>query len=101
MTKKEQLVVDQYYKDYNIDLRTMGMIVHHYIDIGERAAANITQEQIDKIYQQELVKQKQAESEGKIYMITPEFTAYLLTACMGLANLAPTIRYKIIKEWVA
>ena len=98
MNKRESLVVNQYYKDYNIDSRTLGMIVQHYIDIGERSAAAITQEQVDRIYKQKKAEEEELEKKGQFPIMSAEFVAYLLTACIGLARMAPSIRYKLIKE---
>ena len=98
MNKKETLIVEQFYKDYHIDPRTMGMIVHHYIDIGERAAASITQDQVDRIYKEKKVEEAELEKNNQFLFMSPEFVAYLLTACSGLAKMDPNVRYKLIKE---
>ena len=98
MNKEEKKVVEEYYRDYNIDPRTISMIVHHYIDVGERTIKGLTQKDIDDIYQRELIKEKECEKKGTILLITPDFTAYLLTACRGLSLLPDPIRYKFIKE---
>ena len=100
MTKKEKAVVEQFYIENNIDLRTMATIVHYYIDIGENRASKITPESIQVQYNNQLQAQKKAEAEGHNLIVTPEFVTYLLTACMKLAELDNTIRYKIIKEWL-
>lgn len=100
MTKKEQKVVDNYYNQYNIDLRTMGMIVHHYIDCGEREISSLTQDFIDEYYKKLTEEEAANSSETTISLITPDFTCYLLTACMGLYQLDRTVRYKLIKEWL-
>ena len=98
MTKEEQKVVDQYCKEYNIDHRTTSMIIHHYIDIGERQASKLSPELIEKYYAQLVKEEKEIEASGKISLITPDFTRYLLKACMGLNKLPMSIRYKFIKE---
>jgi len=100
MTKEEKKIVENYYRQYNIDLRTMGMIVYHYIDCGEREMSKLTIKTIDDATLQQYDEQKAAEAEGKICLITPEFVRYLLTACMGLYKLPDGIRYKLIKEWL-
>lgn len=100
MNKEEKKIVETYYREYEIDLRTMPMIVHHYIDCGERQIAQLTREYIEKYYNALLKEEAEREKEGKISLISPEFNKYLLTACMGLYKLEPTIRYKLIKEWL-
>ena len=97
MNKQEQRVVAEYMDDYHIDPRTIGMIVHHYIDVGERTIKGLTQEDIDEIYQRKLEEEKECEKRGTILIISADFTAYLLTACLGLSKLPDAIRYKIIK----
>ncbi len=99
MTKKQILEAQQNYrKECEIDDRTLPMIVHHYISIGEQVALNLTDEKIEKVYQSELQKQQEAEKKGSIYMITPEFQKYILVACQKLAKLEPDVRYDLIKH---
>lgn len=98
MTKEEKRVFEQYCRDYNIDSRTLGMIGHHYLFLGEQIIATLTPEEIEETVFQEKKKQEKAEKEGKIYMIDPSFTEYLLNAVVGLYKINGTYRYKILKE---
>ena len=98
MTKEEKRVFEQYCRDYNIDSRTLGMIGHHYLFLGEQIIATLTPEEIEETVFQEKKKQEKAEAEGKIYMIDPSFTEYLLNAVAGLYKINGTYRYKILKE---
>lgn len=98
MTKEEKRVFEQYCKDYYIDSRTLGMIGHHYLFLGEQIIATLTPEEIEETVFQEKKKQEKAEKEGKVYMIDPSFTEYLLNAVVGLYKINGTYRYKILKE---
>lgn len=100
MTKQERKVVDQYMRDYNIDYRTIGMIVHHYIDVGERTIKALTPSDIQEVYERKIKEEKEAEAKGRILLITADFTKYLLEACVGLSKLPVRIRYKFIKEYL-
>lgn len=100
MTKQEKTAVDKFYEDYHIDPRTMGMIANHYIAVGESIWAKITPEDIQATVEDEKKKQAEAEAKGHIYMITPEFTEYLLNACLGLSKLDPFIRHAILRTWL-
>lgn len=100
MTKKEILAAQQQYKEKcEIDERTLPMIIHHYLSIGEQAAKNLTDEKIERVYQNESEKQKEAEAKkGTICLLTPEFQKYILFACQQLAKLEPDARYDLIKH---
>lgn len=98
MTKQEKSVFEQYCKDYGIDSRTLGMIGHHYLFLGEQVIASLTPEDIEEAVFQEQKKQEAAEASGKIYMIDPSFTEYLLNAVVGLYKIDSAYRYKILKE---
>ena len=100
MTKQEKKIAEAYYTQYNIDLRTMVLVVHHYIDCGERQISKLTPEWIDKYYKKLVEEDKAMNEKGKVSLISPEFSCYLLKACLGLYQLEPSIRYKIIKEWL-
>lgn len=90
---------EQFYNDYNIDSRTLPMIVHHYISIGEQAAASLSDEKIEKVYQNAVKEQEAIEAKkNSIYLITPEFQKYILKACQGLHKLPSDLRYAIIKK---
>lgn len=100
MTKKEILAAQQQYKEKcEIDERTLPMIVHHYLSIGEQVAENLTDEKIERVYQNELKRQEEAEAKkGTVYLLTPEFQKYILVACQQLAKLEPDARYDLIKK---
>ncbi len=90
----------KFIKENDIDTRTLCMIVHHYISIGEQAAGNLTDERIEKIYQNAIKEEKQLEGTNKISMITPEFQRYILKSCQALNKLPSNLRYEIIKEHI-
>lgn len=97
--KKEFLELKQkYYQECNIDERTLPMVVHHYVSIGEQAAKMLTKSQIDKIYTKSKNEERIAEQNGQIQVITPDFQVYILTACKKLSELPPELRYDIIKK---
>ena len=98
MTKKEERVFQNWVNSYNIDYRTLPLIIHHYIEIGERAVSKITPKVIENYLHKTQKEQEEAEERGSISLITPEFVQYLLSACMGLYQIDAKVRYKIIKE---
>jgi len=99
--KKELLKGCQnFIKENDIDTRTLGMIVHHYISIGEQAAENLTDERIEKIYQNAVEEEKKLKGTNKISLITPEFQQYILKSCQALNKLPSNLRYEIIKEHI-
>lgn len=100
MSKKTRDVVEEFMRENNIDWRTTSMIAHHYIDCGEREISKLTQNWIEDYYQKLSKEEKELESEGKVSLISPEFTCYLLTTCMKLYQLDYSRRYKILKEWL-
>ena len=100
MTKKEKKVMEGYCIEYHIDPRTTGMIVHHYIDCGEREISKLTLVKIDEVCDALKKQEAEAQAKGKIMLITPEFTKYILLACYGLYKIDESVRYKIIKEWL-
>lgn len=85
-------------KENDIDTRTLCMIVHHYISIGEQAAENLTDARIDKIYQSAVEEEKKLKGTNRISLITPEFQQYILKSCQALSKLPSDLRYEIIKE---
>ena len=99
-SKQEQRDFHDFLDNYKIDYRTLPLIVHHYVGIGERQVEVTTQEVIDNTYQAELEREREAEERGTVLIITPEFTKYILEACVGLWRLPEKLRYKIIKEYL-
>lgn len=87
-----------YIKECEIDSRTLPMIVHHYVSIGEQAAASLTDEKIESVYQKCVKEQAETETKGRITIITPEFQKYILVACQKLYRLPNEVKYAIIKE---
>ena len=98
MKKELVLAQENYYKECEIDPRTLPMIVRHYLSIGEQAAAGLTDDKIEKVYQQAVQKQKATESKGSVCLITPEFQKYILKACQQLNTLPDQAKYDIIKK---
>ena len=92
-------IYQKYLKECEIDSRTLPMIVHHYVSIGEQSAAALTTEKINKIYDKCVAEQQQIESQkGHYAVITPEFQKYILVACQKLYLLPNEVKYAIIKE---
>ena len=97
--RKELIEIrEQFYNDCEIDERTLGMIVHHYISLGEQAAANLTDEKIERVYQNAIQEEKEAEAKHQVTMITPDFQKYILKACQQLYKLPGEVKYDIIKR---
>ena len=76
------------------------LVVAHFLNIGEQVAESLTCAEIDKIYREEQAKEKKAESEGKIYLISPDFTRAILRACEWLAHLPLEEKRAIIKAYL-
>ena len=100
MTKKEQRVFDNWVKSCNIDYRTLPLIIHHYLDIGERAASKITPQVVEDYRYKSFKEQEEAEARGSISLMTPDFVQYILTACMELYQIDAKVRYKIISTYL-
>lgn len=100
MTKEDNKIIEEYYDQYNIGPKTIVLVVDYYIDIGERAASQITQEDIDQIYKEKVEKEKKLKTEGKVSLLSPDFIVYLLTACVGLYKMPKSTRYKLIKKYL-
>ena len=98
MTKEELKQQDKYLADNEIDERTLPLIVHHYVSIGEQAAGRLTDEQIEQVYQKAILENAKAEEKGSTSLITPEFQRYILKACQQLHLLPTKVRYNIIKK---
>ena len=98
MTKEELRQQTKYLEENEIDERTLPLIVHHYVSIGEQAAANLTDEQIEKVYQKAAMEAEEADKQGRTSLITPEFQRYILKACQQLYLLPPKVRNNIIKK---
>jgi hypothetical protein len=97
--KKELLLTQQnYIKECEIDERTLPMIVHHYISIGEQTASKLTDERIEQVYNKCVADDQAAQARGAILAITPEFQKYILVACQKLAQLPAEARYNLIKK---
>ena len=95
MTKENKKAQLEFFKENNINVRTIKLIVSHFISIGEQAAENLTDEKIEQIYQQSVEKDKKLKGAS---FITPEFQKYILTGCQKLAQLERNLRLDIIKE---
>ena len=95
MTKENRQAQLKFFKENNIDFRTIPMIVSHFISIGEQAAKSLTDKKIEQIYQQAVEEDKQREGAS---LIAPEFQKYILTCCQKLAQLDRNLRLDIIKE---
>ena len=95
MTKENRQAQLKFFNENDIDFKTIPLIVSHFISIGEQAAKNLTDEKIERVYQQAVERDK--ELKGAAY-ITPEFEKYILTCCKKLAELDRNLRLDIIKE---
>lgn len=95
MTKENRQAQLKFFKENNIDFRTIPMIVSHFISIGEQAAKGLTDEKIEQIYQQAVEEDKKRKGAS---LIAPEFQKYILTCCQKLAQLDRNLRLDIIKE---
>ena len=97
---KQQIVAAKmkFYKDNDIDTRTLPMIVNHFISIGALRAAKITNEEVNRIYEELKAEEKEAEANHKVMIMTPEFQTYLLQSCRSLSQLDSAVRNAIIKE---
>lgn len=100
MTKADQVEYEKWCKDFNVDERTIRLIVNHYVELGERTVSSLTPGIIEANYNKDKREEAEAESKGCIYFITPEFTKYLLEACVGLYKLSRTARCSIIKKYL-
>lgn len=98
MKKEAKKVYEEYCKKYNLNFRTIKMVADHYLYLGEQIIATLTPERIKKEVAKEMKKQREAEAQGKIYMIDPSFTEYLLVAVRGLYEIPYEHRYDILKE---
>lgn len=99
MTKKEIIKAKlEFYKNNNIDTRTLPMIVNHFISIGCQRAEKINDREINKVYERLKAEEKEAKANHKIMIMTPEFQVYLLQACHSLSQLDLSVRNAIIKE---
>ena len=98
MKKEIKKAVDTFYTETGIDSFYLKMVVSHYLSIGEQAAARLTPIRVEEICKAEEEKQKEAESNGKIYLVTPEFTNFLLTACYKLYLLPTEVKNALIVE---
>lgn len=101
MNKEEKAVFYKFVLDNHIDVRTINMIIHHYLSLGEQTIANLTDEDIKEAHDRNLARQQEAEKRGKVYLIDASFVSYLLESCKALYNLPDKYRYKIIKEYLA
>ena len=97
MKKEIQGIINNYYKEQEIDPRTLPMIVAHYLSIGEQAASKLTDEKIQEVYKRAVEEEEQAAAHGSTTMITPEFQRYILKACQQLALLPREAKNAIIK----
>ena len=97
MKKEIQEIINNYYKEQEIDPRTLPMIVAHYLSIGEQAASKLTDEKIQEVYKRAVEEEEQAAAHGSTTMITPEFQRYILKACQQLALLPREAKNAIIK----
>lgn len=68
--------------------RALSLIVAHFIQIGAKRSAVITDEEIAKIRARLEQEEKEAEANGKIQIMTADFQCYLLEACRDLAKLS-------------
>ena len=107
MTAKERKEMkEKFFKDFDINADSSKdagvgiLIAHHYISLGERVIETITDEDIEKAYQDEVQKQKDAEKKGLVDMVEPDFTKFVLTACVALYKLPAEVKYDIIKKLI-
>lgn len=98
MKKEIKTKVEAFYKENGIDFVSLPIIVAHYISIGEQAASQLDPFRVEDVYRQEVAKQQEAEEEGKICIITPEFTKFILTACYHLYLLPKDVKRAILIE---
>lgn len=100
MEKKLTLAMQEenYYKDYNIDPRTISMIVEQYIYMGEKSVKLLTDELLDAKLKELQKEEDEAKKHNSFSLITPEFNIYILRACQGLAKCDVKLRNRIIKK---
>lgn len=75
-------------------------IVSHFLKIGEQVAEKLTSEQINAIYKKQKREEAKAEREGKIYLLSPEFSRAILRGCEWLAHLPREEKLSIIKAYL-
>ena len=90
--------IDKFYKECEIDPRTLPLIVNHFVSIGKQAAERLTSERILEIHAKTLAEEKEAEAQGKVRMITADFESYILNGCKGLAALSHEARCRVIRQ---
>lgn len=66
----------------------LSVIVAHYIQLGQRTAATITEEDIVDVRSKLTQEEKEAEQQGKIQILSADFQCYLIGAVRDLALLA-------------
>lgn len=98
MKKEEKELFEKWCRENNVDDRTLPLIVNHYLHLGENIISGIDLDDIEVMYKKEVARQKEAESRGKIYLISPDFSKYLVECCVSLYKLDSGLRYKIIAE---
>lgn len=94
--QKEQF--EKWCRENNVDDRTLPLIISHYLSLGENTIGGVTPDDIQEMYEREMAREKEAERRGKIYMIAPDFSKYLIECCVSLYKLDSVLRYKIISE---
>lgn len=98
MKKETKQAVEAFVRENDLDSVTLSMVVAHYMSIGEQVASRLTDIRIEEVCKAEEEKQKAAESRGSIYLVTPEFTKFLLTTCQKLYLLPDEVKHAIIME---
>lgn len=64
------------------------MIIAHYVDIGRRNAASITEKYLAKVRADLEAEEQEARKHGQVMIMTPDFQCFLLKQCKKLADLS-------------
>lgn len=98
MKKEVKKQVEKFCKDNGINFVTLPMIVSHYLSIGDQAASTLDAFRVEEIYKHEVAKQEEAEKNGSVCLISPEFQKFLLESCYQLSQLTDEVKRAIIIE---
>ena len=75
-------------------------VVFHYIEIGARAAEEMTAEDIAEQVAKQEQEEKEAEARGMVCLTSAEFVGYLLERVQMLAKMPGSVRIRIIKKYL-
>lgn len=102
MTKEQKKQIKQQAAQAVADFggeRCAPLVVFHFVEIGARAAENLTAEQIAEEVRKQEQEEETAAAAGMVCLCSAEWVRWLLESVQKFAKLSASVRSYLIKKY--